>query len=244
MKRKDAAKLIGQPSHRGARARAGGQTLCTWTVGALPIINQLLERMQLESFLKKHLPADDRRQVVPTWRTLLLLIKNVLISREPIYGIGEWAERYAPDELGLKGDDLKHLNDDRIGRCLDRLFDATCPELLLDVVRHVVKEFGVSLEELHNDSTTVSFYGAYHDAAEEEPRRGGRRLAITFGHSKDHRPDLKQLLYILTVTDDGGVPVYFTSASGNVTPWNWEIVVPKASRTFAYSSAFSRAQRP
>lgn len=45
--------------------------------------------------------------------------------------------------------------------------------------------------------------------------RGQSTLAITFGHSKDHRPDLKQLLYILTVTEDGGVPIYFTSASGN-----------------------------
>jgi len=45
--------------------------------------------------------------------------------------------------------------------------------------------------------------------------RGQSTLAITFDHSKDHRPDLKQLLYILTVTEDGGVPIYFTSASGN-----------------------------
>ena len=42
-------------------------------------------------------------------------------------------------------------------------------------------------------------------------------LAITFGHSKDHRPDLKQLLLILTVTADGGVPLHFRAASGNVT---------------------------
>ena len=40
-------------------------------------------------------------------------------------------------------------------------------------------------------------------------------MTNTWGHSKDHRPDLKQLLYILTISEDGGVPVYFTSASGN-----------------------------
>ena len=75
----------------------------------------------------------------------------------------------------------------------------------------------MSLDELHNDSTTVSFYGAYA-AAEEEGRRGGQAThAITFGYSKIHRPDLKQLLYTLTITEDGGVPVYFTSHSGNVT---------------------------
>ncbi|NIS82587.1 MAG: IS1634 family transposase, partial [Anaerolineales bacterium] len=218
MKHKDAKKKsIARPSHRGSRARAGGQTLRTCNIGALPIVNQLLERMQLESFLQQHLPCDGRRMAIPTSRCLLLLLRNILISREPIYGLGEWAERFVPELLGLTQGELEHLNDDRVGRCLDRLFAADVPALVLDVVRHVVKEFNVRLDELHNDSTTVSFYGAYADASAETKRGQRSRLAITFGHSKDHRPDLKQLLYILTVTDDGGVPLYFTTASGNVT---------------------------
>jgi transposase len=180
-------------------------------------VNQLLERVQLEEFLQQHLPRDGRRMAVPTSRGLLLLLRNVLLSREPIYGLGEWAERFAPDLLGLREADLQHLNDDRVGRCLDRLFQADIPTLIIDVVRHVVREFEVSLDELHNDSTTISFYGAYESAKEEKKRGTKQRLAVLFGHSKDHRPDLKQLLYILTVTEDGGVPIYFTSASGNVT---------------------------
>jgi len=215
--KKTKQKSIARPSHRGNRARAGGQTLQTCTVGVLPVVNRLLDRMQLESFLKKHLPRDSRRLAVPTSRCLLLLLRNILISREPIYGLGEWAERFPPELLGLKQADLDHLNDDRVGRCLDRLFTANVAELTLDVVRHVVKEFDVSLDELHNDSTTVSFYGAYENAAEEVKRGKKTRLAITFGHSKARRPDLKQLLYILTITSDGGIPLYFTAASGNVT---------------------------
>jgi transposase len=73
----------------------------------------------------------------------------------------------------------------------------------------------VDLDELHNDSTTVTFFGQYADATKELPRRGQTRLAITWGHNKDHRPDLKQLLFILTVARDGGVPVYFQAKSGN-----------------------------
>jgi transposase len=218
MKRKHAKrKSIAPPAHRGARARAGGRTLKTHTIGALPIVNVLLDRMQLERFLEQHLPRDGKRMAVPTSRCLLLLLRNILLSREPIYGLGEWAERFVPELLGLRQTDLRHLNDDRVGRSLDRLFQANVQELVLDVVRHVVKEFDVSLDELHNDSTSVSFYGAYEDASEESRRGARKRVAITFGHSKDHRPDLKQLLYILTVTDDGGVPLYFTTASGNVT---------------------------
>jgi transposase len=72
------------------------------------------------------------------------------------------------------------------------------------------------LDELHNDSTTVSFCGAYANAASEQRFLGRPTLAITFGHNKDHRPDLKQLLFILTVAADGGVPLHFRAASGNV----------------------------
>ena len=68
---------------------------------------------------------------------------------------------------------------------------------------------------MHNDSTTVTFSGDYADAAQESRRRDQTRLAITWGHNKDHRPDLKQLLFILTVSQDGGVPVYFQAKSGN-----------------------------
>ena len=207
----------GSKPYHGFRARTGEQTLCSWTVGAVPIVNHFLDRMKLEEILQRHLPPDDPRLKVPTSRGLLLLIRNVLLSREPMYGLGEWAERYAPDLLGMTTGQLGKLNDDRIGRCLDRLFEATTPQLIMDVVRHVVEEFAVGLDELHNDSTTVSFYGAYDEAAEEGRRRGRATAAITLGHSKARRPDLKQLLYILTVTEDGGVPVYFTTASGNVT---------------------------
>jgi len=203
-------------TYPGYQAHAPGQTLRSWTVGGLPIVDHLLKRMNLESILQEHLPQDDRRVKIPTTTGLLLLLRNLLLSREPIYGVGEWAERYAPDLLGLSSGQLNHLNDDRLGRCLDRLFD-TDSALLLQVVRHVVREFGVSLDELHNDSTTVSFFGAYPGAGEASRLRGRPTIALLHGHSKDHRPDLKQLLYILTISEDGGVPVYFTSASGNVT---------------------------
>jgi len=216
-KKKQNVDAIPDKNYRGHRARSGNQTLRSWTVGGLPLVNQLLDRMRLEEFLEKHLPSDDPRQEVPTTRCLLLLLKNILLSREPIYGIGEWAESYVPDLLGLKPSELKQLNDDRVGRCLDRLFDTPVPELLTGLMRHVIKEFDLRLDELHNDSTTVSFFGAYDKASEEGQRRGQKTLAVTFGHSKARRPDLKQLLYILTVTDDGGVPIYFTSDSGNVT---------------------------
>lgn len=204
-----------RPREPGQRAGAGGLELRSYQVGALPLVNRLLERMRLREILSEHLPADDPRTELATVLALLVLVRNVLLSRQPVYGVAEWAAGFAPDLFDLWPEEVALLHDDRLGRALDRLFDSVGPELILAVVRQVVQEFAVSLDELHNDSTSVSFYGAYEGAEKESRQRGRTTQAITWGHSKDHRPDLKQLLYILTISEDGGVPVYFTTASGN-----------------------------
>jgi transposase len=198
-------------------ARAGASVLHSATVGALPMVNQLIRRTCLEDFLRGAMPKEDGRTKLSPTKALLVLLRNLLLSREPIYGVGEWAARHAPDLLGLTENEVGLLNDDRVGRALDKLFAADVSSLVLSVATHTVKEFGLRLDELHNDSTTVSFFGAYLNAAIEGRVLGRPTLAITFGHNKDHRPDLKQLLFILTVTADGGVPLHFRAASGNVT---------------------------
>jgi transposase len=196
--------------------RAHGKMIVTHTVGAMPILNRLLERMRLDEFLRRHLPPEDDRTKVQTPQVVLVVLRNLLVSREPMYGVAEWARNFGPELFELWSQDIDSLNDDRVGRSLDRVFQALETNLILDVVAHVVQEFEVSLDELHNDSTTVTFCGDYPAADVEQVITGARAPAITWGHNKDHRPDLKQLLYILTVSDDGAVPIYFQAASGNV----------------------------
>jgi transposase len=200
----------------GEVARSRGRTLTSYRVAALPIIDQLLQRMRLDEFLRAYLPRADRRCRIAPSIGVTLLLKNLLLSRQPLYGIGEWTARFDPNALGFTENQLPALNDDRIGRCLDRLFQSDITSLVLALATHVIQEFQVDLDELHNDSTTITFHGAYADAAQEEKRGQRTRLAITWGHNKDHRPDLKQLLYILTVARDGAVPLYFQVQSGNV----------------------------
>jgi transposase len=185
------------------------------TIGALPIINRLIERCRLFEILSFHLPAEDSRSRVQTATAILLLVRNILISREPLYGVGQWAAAFVPELLQLREDQLKSLNDDRVGRALDRLFDASFPDLVMDITRNAITEFDLNLSELHNDSTTIRFFGDYDAFEQPQMRRGKATVAIRQGHSKDHRHDLKQLLYILTVTDDGGVPVYFSTDNGD-----------------------------
>jgi transposase len=203
------------PAQVGQRAQAHGHDLHSYRVGLLPILNRILQRLQIEESFHAYLPPQDRRCRIDPAQGLMALLRNLLMSREPLYGVGEWAARHDPDVIGLSETQIASLNDDRVGRCLDRLFQNDCGSLALTVATHAISEFGVGLDQLHNDSTTITFHGDYSDATHEEKRRQQTRLAITWGHNKDHRPDLKQLLFILTVSKDGGVPVYFQAKSGN-----------------------------
>ena len=66
----------------GEVARQTGQTLATHSVGALPLLNRILQRMKLEEFLQEYLPPEDGRTRIPTARVLLVLVRNLLVSRE------------------------------------------------------------------------------------------------------------------------------------------------------------------
>ena len=200
----------------GSVSRGAGQTLTSYRVGALPFLDQIIERAKVPEILRKFLVEDKRCTISPVVG-IGVLLKNYLVSREPIYGVGEWARQYVPRLLGLRPSQMGSLNDDRVGRCLNRLFDADCAGLVLAITRHVIEEFGLDLSEIHNDSTTITFYGSYEGAKQESRSRGKKVPAITWGFNKDHRPDLKQLLFNLTVTADGAVPVAFGIENGNIT---------------------------
>src|SRR5215831_14802711 len=114
----------------------------------------------------------------------------------------------SPGQAGL-------LGDDRFGRALERLYRADRASLLTALVVRAVREFQVELRQTHNDTTTVTFAGTYLNQAPAEER--DRPPRITFGYNKDHRPDLKQLLFSITVSADGAVPVHCKTYDGNVT---------------------------
>lgn len=169
--------------------------------------------MGLEELLDKYVPTTDRRCTVAHARALGVLLRSIIVEREPLYRQQETAHGFACGLFGLSAEQMAHLSDDRIGRALDRLFDADRAALLTEVVVAIGQRFQVSFERLHNDSTSIAFCGQYR-AATGQALRGRSVPAITFGFSKDHRPDLKQLLFILTVSADG-VPVAFRCAAGN-----------------------------
>jgi transposase len=178
-------------------------------IGALPIVNRLLSRLDLEALFDAYVPMDPRATLAPS-ASLLMLVANLVIERAPAYKICEWATGRPEALLGLGRGESEALNDDRLGRALDALFEADRASMLTKLMCSVIETFGISLDELHNDATTLSMQGEYSSATGDSPTAP----RVRFGHAKE-RPDLAQLIYLLTVSADGNVPITYRLADGN-----------------------------
>jgi transposase len=196
------------------RASAGSLELVGQRLGPLPIVNRFIARLGLDRLLERFVPTKDPRVRLPYAKALGVLLRSLLVEREPIYRQQEMVSTFALELFGLGEKELEYLVDDHLGRALDRLFDADRGSLLTEVVVAVQRRFAVRFDELHNDSTSIRFCGQYRQARGRSVR-GKRAPWITYGHSKDHRPDLKQLLWVLSSTRDGGIPVQFRCRDGN-----------------------------
>ncbi|MDA8354917.1 MAG: IS1634 family transposase [Actinomycetota bacterium] len=178
-------------------------------IGALPIVNRFLARLRFGELLDNYVPVDPRATLPPS-ASLLVLVANLVIERAPAYKITEWAAGRPDSLLGLGHGEAEALNDDRIGRALDALFEADRASMLTKLMCQTIETFEISLDELHNDATTLSMQGEYSSPTGDSPTAP----RVRFGHAKE-RPDLAQLIYLLTVSADGYVPITYRLADGN-----------------------------
>jgi len=183
-------------------------TLRQHRLGSHPIIQHYLERMNFRGIIRDCLGTGLERSLDHA-EVLGVLVHNVLVSRGPMYRIREWAMKIEPTALGLTAAQVDHLHDDRLVRSLEALASERGRNVFFRLALRVIKHFEVQTSRVHFDTTTVTFFGQYA-TSRAEPR-------ITRGINKDHRPDLKQLVFGLNISSDGAVPLLHQVFSGNRT---------------------------
>jgi len=195
------------PSGIARRDTQGKQTLEIHRLGPHPIIQHVLDHLGVARILDKHIHSN--RESSPSHgATIALLVHNVLLCRDPLYRISEWLEPIDPRALGVSAEEKAVINDDRIGRALEQLAEFGGRGCFFQLALRAIKLYRIETRRIHFDTTTVTFSGEYAGCAGQPPK-------ITRGHNKDHRPDLKQLVFGLNVTSDGAVPVSHGVWSGN-----------------------------
>lgn len=186
----------------------GKATLNVHLIGPHPIIRHFLDRMTFSRIVRSCL-ATPREGIMDYAQSLSVLIQNILLSPGPLYRLSDWAQPIDSDALGLSEAEKAAINDDRMARCLDALVAPRARSLFFRIALHIIKHFELDTRRIHHDTTTVTFQGQY--------KTSKSRPQITYGVNKDHRPDLKQLVFGVNVTSDGAVPISHEVYSGNRT---------------------------
>jgi len=144
-------------------------------------------------------------------RIVLALMVDALSGRTPLFRLPQAFAKLDTELLLGEAISPGKLNDDAVGRVLDRLFDVGTSQVLSAVAVRAVKLFDLDTTHVHHDTTSHTVYGDYDVYGEETH---DQPFVITFGFSKDHRPDLKQLVHSLLCVDEG-IPIYSKCENGN-----------------------------
>lgn len=176
-----------------------------------PLLGHLMHQTGLVSVVTQLLDDPQYPPEVEAGTVVAGLIHNIL-SPEPIrlYRLTDyWADKALPLFFPWQPDlSPAAINEDRAGRMLDDLHRAGPQKVLSAVMQQVIRQYALDVQHIHYDTTSKSFYGVY---AEQSVDQGPQ---VAYGHSKDHRPDLLQLLFGVVMSRDG-VLVAGEVASGN-----------------------------
>jgi len=188
---------------------SNSQKIARQYVGEIPILQKIAQRLGIKEILDHHIPSHGNEKVEAV-DSLMLLSYNIACGRTPLYELEEWISRMNPRLFGYASFEKGVFSDDRFARALDKLYHADRASLMTEIVINTVKAIHLKLDQVHNDSTTVKAYGRIAGKSKTG-------FELKKGISKDHRPDLKQLVYCLSVSADGFVPIHYKSYSGNIT---------------------------
>jgi transposase len=190
----------------------------TQVVGALPLVGALLEKWGLAELVDQVAPWDGD---VALGTLVEVLVTNRLLNPQAMYAIGDWAAGAAvTDYFGLTAE---QLNDDRLGRALERVADHGLA-LQSAATLAAVKQWQLKVKHIHYDISTAELYGAYPDAqpaADADAGSGPSPTTVpivpfpTYGRTKSGRDDVKQVQFGLDVLGDGAVPVALLPLAGN-----------------------------
>jgi transposase len=142
-----------------------------------------------------------------------MILNGLGFVSAPLYLFEQFFVGKATEHLLGEGIRAEHLNDDRMGRVLDELYEVGLSELFVEIALNAAQRFGVATTSVHLDSSSFHVDGEYEGSATEADEPAA--IAITYGYSRDHRADLKQFVVDLMCSGDGDIPLYLRVGDGN-----------------------------
>ena len=139
------------------------------------------------------------------------MVLDTLSGRTPLYRLEEFMRGQDVELLLGEKVPLNQFNDNNLARSLDAIFEAGSSKILTEVGVRATNLFALDPTVVSYDTTSTNVWGDYFRCQDEPPPQGPN---ITHGHSKDHRPDLKQFMTELLCVERG-IPIFGKTLDGN-----------------------------
>src|ERR1700756_3260087 len=178
-------------------------------VAHLPLVLGVLRRLEVATVIDRLIPPHPAH-VLSCGRGVEALVLAILDGDHALYKVGKRLEERGMVALLQQGLTRASLHDYRLGHILDALFAANLNRVFGAIALKALEVYAVPTPWLHQDTTTLALYGAYAD----EPK-SPEAPHPAYGHSKDGRDDLQQVLLSIGVSGDGGIPLRFGMRDGN-----------------------------
>ena len=172
-------------------------------VGHLPIVKQFAKQINLVDTINTMVKS---QMQLPPGQAVLAMVLDTLSGRTPLYRLKEFFQEKDTELMLGSQIDPELFCDYNLGRVLDKIFDTGTQAIFSQLSQNAVKRFDIDSRKVHFDTTSISVYGDYE--LSQDP------FKITYGHSKDHRPDLKQFLISLLCVDRN-IPIVGAPKDGN-----------------------------
>ncbi|NES01758.1 MAG: IS1634 family transposase [Okeania sp. SIO2F4] len=180
----------------------------------LGIVAGLIDEIKIVEIINQKLGVDNREKITSGQVIKALILNGLGMVSRPLYLFSHFFEDKAVEKLLGVGINSEYLNDDKIGRVMDAIYDLGLTNLFIEIGLLIIKKFKIETKYAHLDSTSFHVHGEYNQIESTENYEQ-KPILITKGYSRDHRPDLKQCVLDLVVSSDSGIPLFMRAADGN-----------------------------
>jgi transposase len=172
-------------------------------VGHLPIIKQFAKQIQLIDTINAKVAS---QMDLPPGEAVLAMVLDTLSGRSPLYRLKDYFKEKDTELLLGTPIASELFSDHNLARVLDKIYESGTQAIFSELSQNAIQRFAIDTRKVHFDTTSVRVYGDYDFT--DKP------FNITYGHSKDHRPDLKQFLISLLCVDRN-IPIMGAPKDGN-----------------------------
>ncbi len=175
----------------------------------LGILAGLIDEIGIVETINSKLGIDPREKVTGGILVKAILINGLGFVSRPLYLFSQFFEDKGIEILLGEGVKSDYINDDKIGRVMDKLYKYGLNNLFIETVLSVIKRFNIDTKYSHLDATSFHLHGEYKNDKNKDTEEiiRERPIIITKGYSRDHRADLKQVVLDLITSSDGDIPL-------------------------------------